>query len=168
MKKYLSNNRYHRKTGPDYSESFSNDVTHSILVSPTDTWQALNESAAKLANPEQRAKNNILKFLNGDFDIKYNVEFPTLRQQLRKLFSFRLVEKSDYVKYHLNDGRIVAFRFANHNAFGDNFEQDNADLNISVYVRPLVRMLQNLILHILNMKYLKNTLTLIEKNVSRH
>jgi len=52
-------NHLQRKTGPILSESFSSDVLHSILGSPTDTVvQALNEAFddAKVANISQSAK----------------------------------------------------------------------------------------------------------------
>ena len=40
---------------------------------------------------------------------------------------------TDYSVYNTPNGRF-AFRLADHNANGDNFRQDNAKINISVYV----------------------------------
>lgn len=40
---------------------------------------------------------------------------------------------TDYAVYDIPNGRM-AFRLADHNANGNNFEKDDADSNISVYV----------------------------------
>lgn len=67
-------NHLQRKTGPILSESFSSDVLHSILGSPTDTVvQALNEAFddAKVANITQSAKNILKKFYSHDYIIDY-------------------------------------------------------------------------------------------------
>ena len=57
-------NHLQRNFGPSLSENFSSDVIHSILSSPTDTLQALNESdlSAKIRNTTQSAKNKLKKF----------------------------------------------------------------------------------------------------------
>lgn len=70
MKKY----HHQRNFGPSLSENFSSDVIHSILSSPTDTLQALNESDlnANIQNTTQSAKNKLKKFFNGDYSINYN------------------------------------------------------------------------------------------------
>jgi len=57
-------NHYQRKTGQILSESFSSDVLHPILSSPTDTLQALEEAVfdvAKVAKITRSTKNNIKK-----------------------------------------------------------------------------------------------------------
>ena len=49
---------YHRTYGPAPSDTFSSNVLHSILSSPTDTLQALNEALdnAKIQNNTQSIK----------------------------------------------------------------------------------------------------------------
>ena len=129
-------NHSQRKTGPILSEPFSSDVLHSILGSPTDTVvQALNEAFddAKVANITQSAKNMLKKFFNNDFIIDYQAKFGAIRSRLRKLLALKMIGTSDYAVYNTPNGRF-AFRLADHNANGDNFRQDNAKINISVYV----------------------------------
>ena len=62
---------YHRTYGQILSDTFSSNVLHSILSSPTDTLQALNEALddAKIQNNTQSTKNKLKKFYNGDFKI---------------------------------------------------------------------------------------------------
>ena len=131
----MKRNRYQRKFGSILSETFSSDVIRSILSNPTDTLQALNESKldAKIQNTTQSVKNKLKKFNNGDFHIRYNGTFAQVRQDLRKLLSLSLQGRSDYAVYDTPNGRL-AFRLTDHNANGNNFEQDEADLNLSVYV----------------------------------
>ena len=131
----MQRNRYQRKFGSILSETFSSDVIRSILSNPTDTLQALNESklGAKIQNTTQSAKNKLKKFNNGDFSIRYNGTFAQVRQDLRKLLALSLQGRSDYAVYDTPNGRL-AFRLTDHNANGNNFEQDEADINISVYV----------------------------------
>lgn len=59
-------NHLHRKTGLAYSEFFSSDVPHSILVSPTDNWQALNEAGVptELLQLARSLVEKILRHLN--------------------------------------------------------------------------------------------------------
>ena len=52
---------------------------------------------------------------------------------MRKLLAMRKSGTSDYAVYNTPNGKF-AFRIANHNARGDNFAQNNANMNISVYV----------------------------------
>lgn len=105
------------------------------MSNPTDTLQALNESklGAKIQNTTQSAKNKLKKFNNGDFSIRYNGTFAQVRQDLRKLLALSLQGRSDYAVYDTPNGRL-AFRLTDHNANGNNFEQDEADINLSVYV----------------------------------
>lgn len=44
-----------------------------------------------------------------------------------------MIGASDYAVYNTPKGRF-ALRIADHNANGDNFEQDDANINISIYV----------------------------------
>lgn len=101
----------------------------------TDTLQALNESkiGAKIQNTTKSAKNKLKKFNNGDFSVRYNGTFAKIRQDLRKLLALRLQGRFDYAVYDTPNGRF-AFRLTDHNANGNNFEQDEADINFSVYV----------------------------------
>ena len=126
---------YHRTYGQILSDTFSSNVLHSILSSPTDTLQALNEALddAKIQNNTQSTKNKLKKFYNGDFKINYNAPFQNIRRDLRKLFTMGMEGATDYAIYDIPNGRM-AFRLADHNANGNNFEQDEADVNISVYV----------------------------------
>ena len=126
---------YHRTYGQILSDTFSSNVLHSILSSPTDTLQALNEAIddAKIQNITQSTKNKLRKFYNGDFKINYNAPFQNIRRDLRKLFTMGMEGATDYAIYDIPNGRM-AFRLADHNANGNNFEQDEADVNISVYV----------------------------------
>ena len=128
-------NHLQRKTGQFLSESFSGDVLHPILSSPTDTLQALDEAfdAAKVAKITQSTKNKLKKFLNGDFFIDYNGNFSQIRRYLRKLLTMNMSGATDYSVYNTPKGRF-ALRIADHNANGDNFEQDDANINISIYV----------------------------------
>ena len=128
-------NYHHRTYGPTLSDTFSSNVLHSILSSPTDTLQALNEASddAKIQNNTQSTKNKLKKFYNGDFKIDYNAPYENIRRELRKLFSMGRQGATDYAIYDIPNGRM-AFRLADHNASGNNFEQDEADVNISVYV----------------------------------
>ena len=128
-------NRSHRKFGSILSEIISSDVIHSILSNPTDTLQALNESDlnAKIRNNTQSAKNKLKKFYNGDFLVRYEGTFAQIRQDLRKLLSLNLEGRSAYAVYETPNGKL-AFRLTDHNANGNNFEQDDAELNISVYI----------------------------------
>ena len=61
-------NHCQRTYGPILSDTFSSDVLHSHLSSPTDTLQTLNEAAqlddAKIRNNTQSTKNKIKKFGN--------------------------------------------------------------------------------------------------------
>lgn len=61
----MKKNRYHRKFGPILSETFSSDVIRSILSSPTDTLQALNESdlTAKIKNTTKAPKIRLRSFI---------------------------------------------------------------------------------------------------------
>ena len=133
-------NYHHRTYGPALSDTFSSNVLHSILSSPTDTLQALNEALddAKIQNNTQSTKNKLTKFYyicrsNGDFKINYNAPYENIRRELRRLFSMGRQGATDYAIYDIPNGRM-AFRLADHNANGNNFEQDEADVNISVYV----------------------------------
>ena len=128
-------NHSQRTYGPALSDIFSSDVLHSILSSPTDTLQALNEAVddTKIKNVTQSTKTKIQKFYNGDFVVRYNGTFAQIRSDLRKLFSMDREGATDYAVYDIPNGRM-AFRLADHNANGNNFEKDNADSNISVYV----------------------------------
>ena len=128
-------NHLQRNFGSSLSENFSGDGIHSILSNPTDTLQALNESdlSAKIRNTTQSAKNKLKKFFNGDFTINYNGTFAQIRQGLRKLLSLNLEGRSDYAVYDTPNGKM-AFRLTDHNANGNNFIQDDAEINISVYV----------------------------------
>jgi len=128
-------NHSQRTYGPALSDIFSSDVLHSILSSPTDTLQALNEAVdvTKIKNATQSTKTKIQKFYNGDFVVRYNGTFAQIRSDLRKLFSMDREGATDYAVYDIPNGRM-AFRLADHNANGNNFEKDDADSNISVYV----------------------------------
>jgi len=128
-------NHLQRNFGSSLSENFSGDVIHSILSNPTDTLQALDESdlSTKIRNTTQSAKNKLKKFFNGDFLINYNGTFAQIRQGLRKLLSLNLEGRSDYAVYDTPNGKM-AFRLTDHNANGNNFIQDDAEINISVYV----------------------------------
>ena len=66
-------NHYHRTYGQILSDTFSSNVLHSILSSPTDTLQALNEALndTKIQNITHSTKNKLKKFYNGDFKINY-------------------------------------------------------------------------------------------------
>ena len=57
-------NYSHRTYGQILSDTFSSNVLHSILSSPTDTFQALNEAFdnAKIQNNTQSTKNKLRKF----------------------------------------------------------------------------------------------------------
>ena len=135
IKKTFEMNHSQRTYGPALSDIFSSDVLHSILSSPTDTLQALNEAVddTKIKNVTQSTKTKIQKFYNGDFVVRYNGTFAQIRSDLRKLFSMDREGATDYAVYDIPNGRM-AFRLADHNANGNNFEKDNADSNISVYV----------------------------------
>ncbi len=135
MKQYYTQKKNHsqQKSGPALSETFSSDVTHFIWGSPTDTHPALNESDTKVQNNSLSAKNNIKKYHNNDFKVNYNGSYEQIRVDLRRLLSLKKSGVSDYTIYITPKGRL-AFRLTNHNAKGDNFSQDNADQNISVYV----------------------------------
>ena len=128
-------NHSQRTYGPALSDIFSSDVLHSILSSPTDTLQALNEAVdvTKIKNGTQSTKTKIQKFYNGDFVVRYNGTFAQISSDLRKLFSMDREGATDYAVYDIPNGRM-AFRLADHNANGNNFEKDDADSNISVYV----------------------------------
>ena len=137
MKKYTNSNKNHshRIYGPSLSDIFSSDVLHSILSSPTDTLQALNEAidATKVRNKTESTKTKIKNFLNGDFKINFNGSFEALKRDLRKLFSMNRFGGTDYAVYEIPTGRM-AFRLADHNANGNKFEQDETEVNISVFV----------------------------------
>lgn len=129
-------NHSQRKTGPILSESFSSDVLHSILGSPTDTVvQALNEAfdEAKIDNITHSTKNMLKKFFNHDFIIDYQEKFGVIRSNLRRLLSLKMIGASDYAIYNTPNGKF-ALRIADHNANGNNFKQDDAKINISVFV----------------------------------
>ena len=129
-------NHLHRTYGPNLSDIFSGDVLHSILSSPTDTLQALNEAVnddAKIRNNTQSTKNKLRKFRHKDYEINYNGTYTQTRNELRRLFSIEKIGATVYVVYDIPKGRM-ALRLADHNANGNNFEQDNANSNISVYV----------------------------------
>ena len=129
-------NHSQQRTGPAVSEFFSSDVLHLILGSPTDTIQALDEAVfddAKVEKITVIAKNMLKKFFNNDFIIHYQENFEKIRIELRKLLAMRKSGTSDYAVYNTANGKF-AFRIANHNARGDNFAQNNANMNISVYV----------------------------------
>lgn len=137
MKKYTNSNKNHshRIYGPSLSDIFSSDVLHSILSSPTDTLQALNEAidATKVRNKTESTKTKIKNFLNGDFKINFNGSFEALKRDLRKLFSMNRFGGTDYAVYEIPTGRM-AFRLSDHNANGNKFEQDETEVNISVFV----------------------------------
>lgn len=128
-------NHSQRKYEPALSDIFSSDVLHSILSSPTDTLQALNEAVdnTNVKNVTQSTKVKLQKFYNNDFVVRFNGSFADVRSDLRKLFSMDREGATDYVIYDVPNGRM-AFRLADHNANGNNFEQDSANTNISVYV----------------------------------
>lgn len=126
-------NRGHQKNGSILSDSFSHDCLHYILSNPTDTLQTFNEAIANVRNNTQSAINKIRKFNNNDIKIDYNQNYNKIRVDLRKLFAMNMIGKTDYVVYETPKGK-VALRLGEHNAKGDNFKQDNADINISIYI----------------------------------
>lgn len=124
-------NRLRKKSAPSYSEIPSGDVHPSILGSATDTAQTSKDADANIANVTKGAKNNIKKFLNNDFPIDYNGGYKTVVIGLRQLLKLRYKGGSNYAKYQTPNG-IFSFRLSDHNANGNNFE--NNEINISVYV----------------------------------
>ena len=78
-----------KESAPSYSETPSGDVHPNILGSATDTAQASKNAATNVENITQSAKNNIKKYLNGDFQINYNKGFNGVVIELRKLLRLR-------------------------------------------------------------------------------
>lgn len=118
-------------TGQLSTDSSSDGQVRSARRSPTDT-PGVPFDAAKVRKITGTAKNNIKKFKNGDGYVDTR-DVGKMLASLRRLFGMSYAGKSNYGVFDTPNGRF-AFRLANHNAFGDNFAQDNAEQNVSVYV----------------------------------
>ena len=88
---------------------------------------------AKVQNATQSTKQKIKKYHNGDFKGDYSTLDKTL-SSLGRMFSMRSKGGSRYVVLKDDNGGLVAVRFADHKANGDNFAQDNADRNYSFVI----------------------------------
>ena len=124
-------NRLHQKSAPSYSETSSGDVHSNILGSATDTAQASRNAPTNIENITQSTKNNIKKYLNGDFQINYSKGFKGVVIGLRQLLRLRYKGGSNYAQYLTPNG-IFSFRLSDHNANGNNFK--DKEINVSVYV----------------------------------
>ena len=52
---------------------------------------------------------------------------------MRKFFGMDYAGNSNYAVFNISNG-TMAFRLSTHNANGENFAQDNAAMNVSVYI----------------------------------
>ncbi len=119
-------------TGQFSTDASSGGLVRNAHRSPADT-PGVTSDPAKVRIITQKAKNNIKKYGNGDKKITISGNFGKDSKHFRAILGLDYQGNSNYAVYDTPAGRL-AFRLANHNAFGDNFARDNADQNISVYV----------------------------------
>ena len=114
------------------ADAFSGSLVQSAHHSPTATL-SVSSDLTKLDNKTQKIKKNIRKFKNGDAHIETNGCIKTTLNDLRKFFGMDYAGNSNYAVFNISNG-TMAFRLSTHNANGENFAQDNAAMNVSVYI----------------------------------
>ena len=111
----------------------SGSVLASIRRDSSSNPTTSKQADTKIKNDTQSAKNKIKKYFNGDFLIS-NKDINQTFADLGKMFAMQDKGGSRYSILQTNGGKTIAIRISNHNAKGDNFEQDNADNNLSIVV----------------------------------
>ena len=119
------------RTSQFSTDSPSDGPVRSAHRSPTDTPGVAFDDA-KVRKITSKATNNIKKFKNGDIPIDTR-DVNKMLARVRQLLGMSYKGRSNYGVYDTPKGRF-AFRLTEHNAFGDNFAQDNAPQNVSVYI----------------------------------
>ena len=126
------NTAINESTNHSNADTSSGSLVQSAHHSSTATLSVPFDDA-KVQKVTQKAKNNIRKFKNGDAKVELNGNVANTIADLRKLFAMNYAGNSNYAVFNTPNG-TMAFRLGTHNAYGDNFAQDNADENVSVYV----------------------------------
>ena len=118
---------------PSQSDASMRDVEHLTGGVPTVIGQRIKYSVLKVRNNTQKTQKSVKKLSNGDIDMSEIIDFNSCHRVLKRNLALQYHGQGSYAVYDTGNG-LLAFGFNNHNAFGDNFIQDNADKNVSVYV----------------------------------
>lgn len=132
----------HRSDAEPYAQKQSIEDCRPMRLGGSNGIFQRSLTKSKIANHTSSAKNKLKKFFNGDYRVKpKNRTWGCVLNWFGRLLSLHCKGQSYYNYFNTPKG-ILDFRLSNHNAHPKNFKERGGDINISVYVVYVGKLLK--------------------------